>query len=966
MPTSPESLAEQGELQLLTGNPEAAIDRLDRAVALAPREAGWWSDLAAAHLVFRQDPQHVLAALAAADRAIEFDPSLKEALFNRAVALQRLCLLSEARTAWERYLAAGDGPEWIAEAKARQAEFYHPPEVKRWKPIPEVLRHASLQKDRNSIERVVSQFPQRARLHAEEDLLAEWAQALHSGQGEAARRALAEAGAIGDAIARFNGDRLLLESVETIERSSGAALENLVAGHLAYRDGLSRMQVWDAEGAGPPLEAARQDLEGAGSPFSLWARFRLAHRSYLMRDYDRALTQFTQLRDTGVEKSYKSLGGRASWLMGTVLLLQARPSESLAALRFSLELLMQTRETNNIAGVQGLLARNLDILGDSHSAWTHRYTALQLAVEVGDEDRMRMVFADTASDLPEPKTALYFQEEAVRAARALKEVGVVSTALRQRAAIRHRLGKYAEAMSDLQEAQVAASHLTSEADRTTVFYELRITESQIRREQDPAGALAAAETALVMGKDRYFIPSLLVERAHAHLALRDPQAAEQDLDGAVAELEAQRNRIDGALQRASYLDQAREAFERLVDLRIANGRGSEAALEAAERTRSRVLFDWIANLPREAPGRAEALRSPVRPRSIADLRRQLPPHTTVVEYLVREDRTLAWVFGSGGVELVVLPEGAKDIEKRWEAWRQALARGEEGEEKKAATGLHQFLITPLARHIPFRDTLVLIPDKMLYALPFAALVDPVTGRRLIQDRTLVAVPSASILAACLERARVLRNVSSLGTLVIADPDFDRGLLQGLSHLPAAHGEAAAVASLQAPALVLSGTQATTSRFIIEAGRYGIVHFVGHALRNRDNPMLSALVFAPGHSASDSGLLYAYQLLGRRFEKTRLIVLSACSTGVGALSQTEGALSLAAPFLAAGVPAVVASLWDVNDDASARLMASFHLHLHQGESVATALRSAQIEMLGNGDHTLALPRSWAPFELIGAW
>jgi CHAT domain-containing protein len=965
MPTSPASLAEQGQLKLLEGSPEAAVTRLDRAVALAPREAGWWSDLAAAHLALPQDPRHIVAALVAADRAVELDPGLKEVLFNRAVALQRLSLPSEARAAWERYLAVGDDPEWIAEAKAHRGELDHPPEVKRWEPMPATLRHASLQGDRAGIDRVVSRFPQRARLHAEEDLLAQWAQAVQSGQDEAAAQTLREARDIGEALARFHGDRLLLESVEAIERGGGPARGRLVAGHLAFQEGLKKFQAQDPEGAGPPFEAAQRNLREAGSPFSLWASFRLAHRDFLIGAADRALARFTQLRQVADKHSYKSLSGRASWLMGTVLLFQARPSEALAALDRAAEVLSELREVNNIAGAHMLLARTLDFLGDSQAAWSHRLAALRGAVEAGDADRMRLVFADTAWDFPDPKIALYFQTEAVRAARQLKDPGHLATALRQRAAIRHRSGDWAGALSDLRGAQAEANRLTSAAARATTFYELRLTEAQIRRERDPAGALAAAEAALALGKDRYFIPALLVERARAHIGLGDPVAAERDLDAATAEIEAQRDGIDEALQRVSYLDQAREAFERVVDLRLANGRGNEAALDAAEKTRSRVLFEWAANLPPGVPGRAAALRAAVEPRPVADLRRELPSGMVAVEYLIREDHTLAWIFASDRVELVVLPAGATALEQRWETWRQALRGRDRDQERRAASDLHQLLIAPLARHLHPRDTLVFIPDKSLYAVPFAALLDPATGHRLIQDRTLFVAPSANLLTICLERARALRTSAAAGTLIVADPAIDPALQLDLSSLPAALGEAKAIAALHSPARILSGSKATKSRFLSEAGRYGILHFAGHALRHRDNPLLSALVLAPDPAAPGASLLYAHELLGRRFDGTRLVVLSACSTGVGTPGKTEGALSLAAPFLAAGVPAVVASLWDVSDVTSAPLMSSFHRHLHQGEDVATALRSAQIEMLTGGSPELAAPRAWAPFELIGA-
>jgi CHAT domain-containing protein/tetratricopeptide (TPR) repeat protein len=967
---SPEALARRGVADLLAGRATSAIARLDRAVLLSNRQPLWWSDLAAAHLAFPENPQHLLAALSAADRAVELAPALKEAWFNRAFALQGLWLIGDARNAWNRYLGLEDpASQWAEEAKAHRAELDHPPEAKRWASERDLLQASTLQEDTRKVERIVFRFPQCARLFAEEELLAEWAEAVRSGRPAEAAKALVIAGGIGRALQRLSGDAMLSATVDRLKRSTGAPRDWLMAGHLSYREGVVKLQEGDVEGAGPPLETAYEYLRKAESPFSYWALFQLAYRDYLLKDTERALDRFSEVRRISAANSYSSLAGRASWLLGTVLLFNARPSESLAAFRESLRLLESTRERNYLAGIHLLLARNLDFLGDSRNAWIHRYAALRGAVETGDPDRIRIVFADTAWELPEPRLALYFQEEAVRAAREIGNPGSLATALRQRAAVRRRAGDVAGALRDLQDAQTEAERLSSSASRVTTLYELRITEAQIRRDVDPKGALAAADSALAMGKDRYFVPALLVERARAYLALRDPVAAEQDLDAAVAELEAQRNRIDEALQRASYLDQAREAFEQLVDIRLANRRGSEAALDAAERARSRVLFDWVAALPEGTPRRAAALRSfaSVRPvtelRPIAELRRELPPNTVVVEYMVREDRTLAWILDPGSVDLKILPIGARGIERRLATWRKALDEGGSERERQAAAGLYRILIAPLSRHLPPRSKVVFIPDKALYSLPFSALLDTTTDRRLIQDFVVSVNPSVNVLALCSERARLLRGAK--GILVIADPRFDQTLLPNLLPLPAASGEAAAIASFHEASLVLSGEEATKSRFLEEVGRHGIVHFVGHSLRNAENPLLSALVLAPKSSGGES-LLYAHEILGKRFKGTRLVVLSACSTGLGAPSQTEGALSLAAPFLAAGVPAVVASLWDVSDAASAELMASFHFHLRQGEDVAAALRSAQLQMIGKTGSPFAEPRAWAPFELIGGW
>jgi CHAT domain-containing protein len=100
-------------------------------------------------------------------------------------------------------------------------------------------------------------------------------------------------------------------------------------------------------------------------------------------------------------------------------------------------------------------------------------------------------------------------------------------------------------------------------------------------------------------------------------------------------------------------------------------------------------------------------------------------------------------------------------------------------------------------------------------------------------------------------------------------------------------------------------------------------------------------------------------------RTRLVVLASCRTATGRVSRTEGVENLARPFLAAGVPAVIASLWDVDDPAAVAFMTRFYRHLRCSFDAAAALRSAQIEALAEPSGGMETLRSWAAFELIGA-
>ena len=102
------------------------------------------------------------------------------------------------------------------------------------------------------------------------------------------------------------------------------------------------------------------------------------------------------------------------------------------------------------------------------------------------------------------------------------------------------------------------------------------------------------------------------------------------------------------------------------------------------------------------------------------------------------------------------------------------------------------------------------------------------------------------------------------------------------------------------------------------------------------------------------MLYAFEIEHHALPQARLVVLAACGTAAGEASRLEGALSIARPFLAAGVPAVVASLWDADDTTSRRFFVAFHRNLLAVGDPATALRQTQLGFLRERDVTLTHP------------
>lgn len=122
------------------------------------------------------------------------------------------------------------------------------------------------------------------------------------------------------------------------------------------------------------------------------------------------------------------------------------------------------------------------------------------------------------------------------------------------------------------------------------------------------------------------------------------------------------------------------------------------------------------------------------------------------------------------------------------------------------------------------------------------------------------------------------------------------------------------------------------------------------------PDLSRLLMAPGRDAH--GSVYAIDIQRTSLPRAPVVVLAACETAIGRTFRSEGMISLARAFMAAGAHDVVATLWRIDDYASRVLFERFHRELQRGAAPARALQLAQAAMLGSGDPRLRTPASWA--------
>jgi CHAT domain-containing protein len=264
--------------------------------------------------------------------------------------------------------------------------------------------------------------------------------------------------------------------------------------------------------------------------------------------------------------------------------------------------------------------------------------------------------------------------------------------------------------------------------------------------------------------------------------------------------------------------------------------------------------------------------------------------------------------------------------------------------RRHLTWLYNALIEPLVDVRAEHHKLIIIPHDVLHNIPFAALHD---GNNYLIERFAVQyAPSSGVLAHCY-RAQEVTGTHGEDPSALVMGYSDGGRLQHVLE------EVQSVAAVLPSSTLFQEETATLSRFYQHAVDCRLIHLATHAFFRSDNSLFSSIKLADGPlNVID---IYSLRL------KASLITLSGCETGKGELKGGD-LFGLVRGCLYAGVSALLVSLWQVDDASTTMLMKAFYRQLDTGQSIASALRTAQRTML---ETQYRHPHYWAPFFLVGA-
>jgi CHAT domain-containing protein len=981
------SLHDLGRLYLAEREFDKAIDQFDKALKLDEKNAQLHSDYGAAYLerAIAEENKPNLGDLAKGleqfNRALEIQDSLLAALFNKALCLQRMKTApATAIEAWETYLQKDPDSQWSKEAEKNLVLLRG--RASNQKPSQDVLAEfLACYRERNEVR-------------------AAWIQSQ-------TKEMIA-----GTMVPFVLAQSFLMANLSNQTQASDEILEAL---KFAARV--------DEKQSGDPFFvelAAYYSADGRRNAVTLKQAQEALQKGYefcLQGGYDDARPRFENAHRLFV------LAGDG-WEAKVVEYWLAYCDCQLGELEKSTDLLLALAEDCGNRGYRwleaqsyGWLANNSALLGEYSRGMEQDNKAFSIATAIGDSYLTQKISSQLAEDYKffgRPTVALEFNERSLPSAesyyasyrqlwRSLDSITDTLFALRLYAAaeaferealqlatnqlkdpvLTHntyvRLGQiyggqrnYQAALVSVRSSLDALTALRDDRARQKLFGESVFQMGNINRQ---AGHRSTAlnyyrDAAKTFDTTEYGLYGYAAHKGMllCYLLDKDDAGVGRELPMVLDLFEQNRQKIKEEQNRNHFFDTEQNVYDLAIDYQYDRG-NLERSFYYVELSRARSLLSALIQ-------GAKSLDDPdvsavSQPFTLAELAARLSPEAQLVEYAVLEDRLLIWMISRSRVEVIERPTPAALIESSTNEYLHALMGRDAGSverERQLAAQLHELLFAPIEGFLNKDQEVAIVPDKMLFKVPFGALVTR-EGSRVINDYTLLYAPSATVMVVCSEQAAAKdRNRENERVLSVGNPAFNESEHRDLRALHSAEFEAQQIASFYRTKAIFTGAEASKERIGSEMRQADVIHFATHYLpddfSSRNSRLLLSAV-ADKKESGDTGDLSLEEIQSMLLPRAKLAILSACRSGIERYYAGEGVVGLSRAFMVAGVPLVVASLWEIETDSASNLMVDFH-RIRKTENLSTvqALRRAQIDMLNSEDERYRQPYYWAAFFPIG--
>ncbi|MEW6368421.1 MAG: CHAT domain-containing protein [Acidobacteriota bacterium] len=814
-------------------------------------------------------------------------------------------------------------------------------------------------------------------------------------------------------ISAANGD----QDAESLYR---AAAEGLAAQGDASSEVVARTELCTFlkrrgrfEEARTELEEAKSTAERSGDPMSIArASIEEGFLAYAMSDYGLAWTSFKRAEPRVFPEGPSDLQSAVLQGIGAVSWATGRYREAFECYGREADLrraagdpVTETRARYNMATIAWDLVAEGEM--DAGEARRITRTALEAAVRAGNVDAEASARALLAADPTlDPKTAVEECEKALAGHRRGGRIdlivwdlnGLASALLRAAPEAPGRAYRAVDQAIELARSRGALALLADSRITRAAMRERGATPSEVITEH--LSAFEAIEAVRDLQRDDLVRAGCFSGYTPAYYQLASyllTEAGGHDVDTAMKIVERMRarvllDRLDASHATAALLQSTplTKRRSRLLD-EIAQVQRSLLEEELSPETRAAALKELDRLEVEERALRNEIARADPRFREmhrpelagVSDIQQSLASDEALLSYQI-PGRATGADGGEGGSWLVSITR--EQVRAYRLADPEEMLSGVElflgmidrrdGAGEAASSRLFDDLLAPALRDLPSTKTrLILVPDGVLYRLPFDALRCDGPRREFVVDRYVLSlVPSATVWLR-------LRNApdapSSLPAIILADPALRRsrsgpaaaesaerlwvldnsGLLDAL---PQARAEGRDVRRwLGRSCLLLEGPAATESAIKqVDLDRFRILHFAAHTVLDEQTAERSAVLLAPG-APSEDGLLQIREIVGMRMTG-KVVVLASCRSASGAILTGEGVVGIARAFLQAGARVVVGSLWPLRDADARLFFEAFYRELRDGAGVASAAAAAR-----RGFADRCAPASeWAGVVVIG--
>ncbi|MEO8379477.1 MAG: CHAT domain-containing protein [Acidobacteriota bacterium] len=890
-----------GVALVLVQSPVDAMARLEAAARDAP-DAKTWSDLAAARYAAASQLGRASlypTALAATDAALQIDPRLAEALFNRALILERMGLTAEARRAWERYLEVDASSPWATEARQRLAELPAATSAAKFDRDRPLIENAAARGDAATVRKLVDAHRDRARAFAETEYLNRWGMAVQRGDANETVRWLSFARAVGDALVQLSGESLARDAVRAIDTGSDADRKRIANAHVLYRAARFAYSRGQLDIAQRDLRKAAAEFEATRDPMALAARYYAASVRLSQNQTNDARVELEGLRLEGDRKaSLLNLQARVRWELGRAHMLDDDSAGAVPILEEGASLFRRAGDRASEAFVEAMMARALIGIGRADESWLARIRAFR-ALSAEGEPALLATSVQAAMQLE----GMSGRHDAAVALSALA-MSVAETAgdsaqidaLTVHATLRAQTDP-GDAMRAARKARAIAEATPDASMRARFLGDVDAATGAALVATDPRAASASLTRAITFYEAHevpFALPVPLLLRARCAEKLGDVAAALRDLRQGMDVIERRRESTDG-ISIPSVVDEEYALFTDAIRLTL-DRNDPQSAFTFAERL-----------------GRGSI--------TIPELQQRLRGSGVAVIEVVSLPNELV-TFAVSADDLAVARRTRSN-----DALASLAAEALTETGTTAAATLYDDVIRPVDAVLSRAREIVIVPDDRLRGVPFAALYDARQRRHLI-ERFPVSIASS---AASLTRETAHDAAPSLVAIPLPASSTAPAL-------PEAEREIADIAAEYRHATSMASTSATLEAVRDAAASAGVLHIAGHTEAQRGGGE-QALVMKDGPVSWKT-------ILGRPRLRASVVVLAACETLRPPASTATRGRSLGAAFAAAGATDVFGTLAPMGDRDARLFFRALHRRLANAVRPAEALRDVMREAIAN--------------------